>query len=72
VAVAEADGALAGLRLLEGLDLPGHRLPGVRGELLLRVGRYDAARAAFDLALSLCDNQPEQRHLRARRDGVPD
>jgi RNA polymerase sigma factor (sigma-70 family) len=71
VAVAEADGPLAGLRLLEGLDLPGHRLPGVRGELLLRVGRYDAARAAFDLALSLCDNEPEQRHLRSRREAVP-
>ena len=28
VAVAEADGPLAGLRLLDGLDLPGHRLPG--------------------------------------------
>ncbi|MGA9749318.1 MAG: DUF6596 domain-containing protein, partial [Nocardioides sp.] len=33
VAVAEADGPHAGLRLLEGLDLPGHRLPGVRAEL---------------------------------------
>ena len=71
VAVAEADGPLAGLRLLEGLDLPGHRLPGVRAELLLRVGRHDAARAAFDLALSLCDNEPERRHLRSRRDAVP-
>jgi RNA polymerase sigma factor (sigma-70 family) len=72
VAVAEADGPLAGLRLLEGIDLPGHRLPGVRGELLLRAGRYDAARAAFDLALSLCDNHPERRHLQDRRDSVPD
>ena len=31
VAVAEADGPLAGLRLLDGLELPGHRLPAARG-----------------------------------------
>jgi predicted RNA polymerase sigma factor len=71
VAVAEADGPLAGLRLLEGLDLPGHRLPGVRAELLLRAGRYDEARDAFDLALSRCDNEAERRHLRSRRAMLP-
>jgi RNA polymerase sigma factor (sigma-70 family) len=68
VAVAEADGPLAGLRLLDGLDLPGHRLPGVRAELLLRAGRYDEAREAFDVALSRCDNEAERRHLRSRRE----
>ena len=71
VAVAEADGPLAGLRLLEGLDLPGHRPPGVRAELLLRAERYDEARDAFDLALSRCDNEAERRHLRSRRDTLP-
>ena len=71
VAVAEADGPLAGLRLLDGLDLPGHRLPGVRAELLLRAGRYDESRDAFDLALSRCDNEAERRHLRSRRSSVP-
>ena len=71
VAVAEADGPLAGLRLLDGLDLPGHRLPGVRAELLLRAGRYDEARDAFDLALSRCDNEAERRHLRSRRGTLP-
>ena len=45
VAVAEADGPLAGLALLDGLELPGHRLPAVRGQLLLRLGRDDEARA---------------------------
>jgi RNA polymerase sigma-70 factor (ECF subfamily) len=71
VAVAEADGPLAGLRLLDGLDLPGHRLPGVRAELLQRAGRYDEAREAFDLALSRCDNEAERRHLRSQRSSVP-
>ncbi|MEO5850986.1 MAG: DUF6596 domain-containing protein [Nocardioides sp.] len=67
VAVAEADGPLAGLALLDGLDLPGHRLPAVRGELLLRAGRYDEARDAFDLAVGLCDNEAERTHLLQRR-----
>jgi RNA polymerase sigma factor (sigma-70 family) len=71
VAVAEADGPRAGLSLLDELDLPGHRLPGVRAELLLRAGRYDDARDAFDLALSRCDNEAERRHLRSRRSSVP-
>lgn len=71
VAVAEADGPLAGLRLLDGLDLPGHRLPGVRAELLLRAERYDEAREAFDLAVSRCDNKAERRHLRSRRNTLP-
>jgi RNA polymerase sigma factor (sigma-70 family) len=71
VAVAEAEGPLAGLSLLHGLDLPGHRLPGVRAELLLRAGRYDEARDAFDLALSRCQNEAERRHLRSRRSSVP-
>jgi RNA polymerase sigma-70 factor (ECF subfamily) len=69
--VAEADGPLAGLRLLDGLELPGHRLPGVRAELLLRAGNYDEARDAFDLALSRCDNEAERRHLQTRRGTLP-
>lgn len=66
VALAEADGPLAGLRALEGLELPGHRLPGVRGELLARVGRTDEARAELTRALALCDNTLEQAHLTSR------
>ncbi|MGC4110596.1 MAG: sigma factor [Nocardioides sp.] len=66
VAVAEADGPLAGLRALGGVELPGHRLPGVRGELLARVGRTDEARADLDRAVALCDNDPERAHLAAR------
>jgi predicted RNA polymerase sigma factor len=71
VAVSESDGPVAGLQLLAGLELPGHRLPGVRAELLLRAGRYDEARRSFDVALSRCENEAEARHLRSRRDALP-
>jgi RNA polymerase sigma factor (sigma-70 family) len=66
VAVAEADGPLAGLALLEDLDLPGHRLPAARAELLLRAGRHAEARAAFARALELCGNDAERAHLEER------
>jgi RNA polymerase sigma-70 factor (ECF subfamily) len=66
VAVAEADGPLAGLRALDGLELIGHRLPGVRGELLARVGRTDEARVQLEQAVALCDNDAERAHLAAR------
>lgn len=68
VALAEAQGPQAGLALLEGLDLAGHRLPAVRAELLLRAGKAADAVASYDVALALCDNAPEIRHLRRRRD----
>lgn len=71
VAVAEADGPLAGLALLDGLDLPGHRLPGVRAELLARSGRGDEAKAAYDEAVARCDNLAERRHLVAGRARLP-
>jgi len=66
VAISEADGPLAGLRALDGLELPGPRLPGVRGELLARVGRTHEARAELTRAVELCDNEPERAHLAAR------
>jgi len=66
VAVAEAEGPLAGLSLLEGLDLAGHRLPGTRAELLARAGRIPEARAQWELAITLCDNAAERRHLASR------
>ena len=45
VALAEADGPLAGLRALDGVELPGHRLPGVRGRAA-GPGRADRTRRA--------------------------
>ncbi|GAB3771716.1 RNA polymerase sigma-70 factor (ECF subfamily) [Nocardioides ginsengisegetis] len=71
VAVAEADGPLAGLRLLEGLTLPGHRLPAARAELLARAGRGDEARTAYDEAIGRCHNLAERAHLVERRAEVP-
>ncbi len=66
VAIAEADGPLAGLAALSGVELPGHRLPGVRAELLARAGHVAEARAAYAEAIGLCDNDPEREHLRER------
>ena len=67
VAVGEADGPLAGLAALEGLTLPGHRLPAARAELLARAGRDDQSRAAYDQAIALCGNEAEREHLEQRR-----
>jgi predicted RNA polymerase sigma factor len=70
VAVAEAKGPAAGLRLLDGLELPGHRLPAVRAELLARAGRTEEALIAYDSALTACDNAAERAHLVHRRTAV--
>lgn len=67
VAVAEASGPEAGLALLDGLALPGHRLPATRAELLARLGRLDEARTAYDEAVGRCSNLAERAHLIERR-----
>ncbi len=72
VAVAEADGPLAGLRLLDGLVLATHRLPAVRAELLARAGRLDEARAAYDEAIGRCTNLAEKAQLLQRRADLRD
>jgi RNA polymerase sigma-70 factor (ECF subfamily) len=70
VAVAEADGPRAGLALLDDVDLPGHRLPAVRGELLARAGDAGAAREHLSRAIALCDNEVERAHLTSRLDAL--
>jgi RNA polymerase sigma-70 factor (ECF subfamily) len=67
VAVAEASGPAAGLEVLSGLTLPGHRLPATRAELLARLGRVAEARTAYDEAIGRCGNSAERAHLIERR-----
>ena len=68
VAVAEVDGPAAALAIVDGLDLGGYRyLHSTRAELLRRLGRRDAARAAYDQALELANTDPERRFLERRR-----
>jgi RNA polymerase sigma-70 factor (ECF subfamily) len=74
VAVGEADGPLAGLAALDGLtadELPGHRLPAARAELLARAGATDLARTAYDEAIDRCANEAERAHLEERRSALP-
>lgn len=68
IAVAMADGPLAGLALLDRLDGLDryHLFHSARGELLVRSGDGAGARAAFERALALTDNPAERRHLRRR------
>ncbi len=70
VAVAEAEGPEAGLALLDGLDAELPRSHGValaRAELLARLGRPAAARAAYDRALELAANEVVRAHVAERR-----
>ncbi|MEN5073878.1 DUF6596 domain-containing protein [Isoptericola cucumis] len=67
VAVAEVHGPAAGLAALDQVALPGHRLPAVRAELLVRAGDDARAADAYDAAIALCDNGAEREHLRRRR-----
>ena len=71
VAVGKADGAGAGLRLVEEIEQSGaldgyHLLPAVRGDLLERLGRAEEARAAYEKALALATSEPDRDHLRRR------
>jgi RNA polymerase sigma-70 factor (ECF subfamily) len=71
VAVAEAEGPDAGLRIVDGLDLDGYQyLHSTRGELLRRMGRRDEARSAYERALELAGAEPERRFLERRLEGL--
>jgi predicted RNA polymerase sigma factor len=64
VAVAMAFGPAAGLELVDALrGEPAlkayHLLPGVRGDLLAKLGRNDEARTEFERAASLTRNERE-------------
>jgi RNA polymerase sigma factor (sigma-70 family) len=71
VAVSMAYGPQAGLDLVDELTAEPslrryHLLPSVRGDLLLKLGRPDEARAEFERAAALTQNAPE-RELSAGR-----
>jgi RNA polymerase sigma factor (sigma-70 family) len=71
VAVSMAFGPEAGLELVDALaEEPAlrsyHLLPGVRGDLLARLGRYDEARRELERAASLTQNMRERELLLAR------
>jgi RNA polymerase sigma-70 factor, ECF subfamily len=68
VAVAELDGAEVALAQIDGLDLGNyHPWHATRADLLRRLGRSAEARAAYDAALALTDNEAERAFLTRRR-----
>ena len=74
IASAHAFGAERGLALLE--SLPEERLRdhqpywAARGHLLARTGRISDAKAAFERAMGLCDDQAVRAHLWERLRGL--
>ena len=67
VAIAEAERAAAALGMVDELELDGyHYLHSTRAELLRRLGRADEARAAYEHALELVDDDAERRLLERR------
>jgi RNA polymerase sigma-70 factor (ECF subfamily) len=71
VAVAMRDGPLTGLAIVDGIFARGdlidyHLAHSARAELCRRLGRIDDARAAYERALSLVQQEPERRFLEKR------
>ena len=71
VAVAMAAGPAAGLAIVDGLRSDPalrnyHLLPSVRGDLLVKLGRLDEARAEFEAAARLTGNEQERDLLLGR------
>jgi RNA polymerase sigma factor (sigma-70 family) len=74
VAVAMAFGPAAGLSIVDALiEEPSlaryHLLPGVRGDLLAKLGRFDEARVELERAASLTRNERERELLLERAEG---
>jgi RNA polymerase sigma-70 factor (ECF subfamily) len=71
VAVAMRDGPAAGLALIDKIlargDLADYQFAhSARGELLRRLGRNEEARAAYERALALTNQETERRFLQRR------
>jgi predicted RNA polymerase sigma factor len=70
-----AEEPAAALRVVDDLAAAGalagsHLLPGVRGELLGRLGRVEEARAELARAAELCGNARERELLERKRDAL--
>ena len=71
VAVSKIRGPEAALRMIEPLSaqLSGHfYFLGLKGALLLRLGRAEPARVAFDRAIALANTPAEAAHIRLQLD----
>jgi predicted RNA polymerase sigma factor len=73
VAVSRAEGAAAGLAIVDGLrDEPSmrgyHLLPSVRADFLVTLGRFDEARVDLERAAAMTRNERERRLLLGRID----
>jgi RNA polymerase sigma-70 factor (ECF subfamily) len=67
IAVAEVEGAEAGLALVDRLDLERYQyFHSTRADLLRRLGRRDEARMEYERALELARTEPERRFLKRR------
>ena len=71
VAVAMRDGPAAGLTLIDGILARGdlekyHLVHAARADLCRRLGRTAEARAAYERALNITQQEPERRFLRRR------
>jgi RNA polymerase sigma factor (sigma-70 family) len=71
VAIGMAEGPEAGLEIVDRLMREPalksyHLLPGVRGDLLHKLGRYEEARASFEAAAALAGNKREHDLLKRR------
>ncbi len=75
VAIGFADGPAAGLAALDALPADElatyHHYHVARADAFERLGRGDAARAAYEAALALTENDAERAHLRAKIRGSP-
>jgi RNA polymerase sigma-70 factor (ECF subfamily) len=76
VAVAMRDGPAAGLALIDAILARGelesyHLAHAARADLCRRLGRSAEARAAYERALSLAQQEPERRFLMRRLAELP-
>jgi RNA polymerase sigma-70 factor (ECF subfamily) len=71
VVVAQIEGAAAGLKLVESLDLDRYHLfHAVRADLLRRLDRFAEAAEAYQRAIAICGNEREKEFLATQMAGL--